>query len=249
VDLPTEAEPVRVVEGDCLELLRQLPDGCVGAVITDPPYGINCTKVGSGTGGKGTYHRFTTPGAAKIAGDRSVDGGWLADAYRVLRPDGFLFSFSRWDGDAEWHRLIMSAGFKMKNRAVWVKAHFGSGDLTGAFGFQHESVFVAAKGRPALRGKRAGDVWRDNWTECIRHGKAHPFEKPLDLIRRLVLAASDPGDLVLDPFGGSGTTAAACAMTGRRCLLIEREPAYAAIARKRVAEAMGAGSLFAGATP
>jgi site-specific DNA-methyltransferase (adenine-specific) len=54
---------------------------------------------------------------------------------------------------------------------------------------------------------------------------------------------------VLDPFGGSGTTAKAAAIEGRRCLLIEKEPAYAAIARKRVAEAMGAGSLFAGATP
>lgn len=79
----------------------------------------------------------------------------------------------------------------------------------------------------------------------------HPCPKPVSWMRWLVRLCTRPGELVLDPFGGSGTTAVACVLEGRRCLLIEKEPAYAAIARKRVAEAMGTapGSLFADVAP
>jgi site-specific DNA-methyltransferase (adenine-specific) len=228
--------PWHVEEGDALGVLRRLPAGCVDAVVTDPPYGIGCGKVGAGTCGKGTFHRYTTPGAAAIAGDGEVDGRWLAGAFRALRRGGYLFSFSRWDVDHEWRREIDAAGFRLKNRAVWAKAHFGSGDLKGAFGFQYESVWVASKGRGELKGGRTGDVWHDGWTECIRHGKRHPFEKPVDLMHQIVRKCTDPGQLVLDPFCGSGTTGVACLREGRRFLGVELSPDYAAIARRRIRE-------------
>ncbi len=230
--------------GDCLDVLKTLPAGSVDAVVTDPPYGIDCRKVGSGTGGKGTYHRFTTPDAAVIAGDKKVDPRWLAEAFRALSSNGILYSFSRWDVDRDWHTAIESAGFRMKNRIVWSKAHHGSGDLSGAFGFQHESVWRAAKGRARLRVKRTGDVWRDAWTECIRHGKTHPFEKPVDLVRRMIEADTDPGDTILDPFMGSGTTGVACVQTGRKFIGIEISSEYHSIAQKRITEARNACPLF-----
>lgn len=233
-----------LIEGDCLQVLPTLGAGSVDAVVTDQPYGINCTKVGSGEKGKGTFHRFTTPGAAKIEGDKSPDPRWLAEAFRALKSDGMLYLFSRWDVDREWQDAIEAAGFRVKNRIIWAKAHYGSGDLAGAFGSQHETIWRAARGKARLRVGRTGDVWRDAWTECIRHGKLHPFEKPVDLMEKCVLADTDPGDLVLDPFAGSGTTGVACLRTGRRFLGIELVPEYCAIARRRLEAEAAQPQLF-----
>lgn len=229
-----EESGITLYHGKAEDVLPVLPDASVQLIATDPPYGIDCTKVGSGTGGKGTYHRFTTPNASRIEGDKLPEGAWLAQCFRVLADGGVLYSFSRWDVDREWHTLIEAAGFAVKNRIVWAKSHFGSGDLSGAFGFQYESLWRAARGRPRIRGKRTGDVWHDAWTECIRHGKLHPFEKPVELLERAILADSDEGATVLDPFAGSGTTLVAAKSHGRRAIGVEVRERYCEVAANRL---------------
>lgn len=228
----------RLICGDCLEVMPTLDT--VDAVVTDPPYGIDCTKTGAGAkaGGKvqpsANNDRFTRKGGATIAGDKKPDGRWLAAAAAILRTPGVLYSFSRWDVDREWHSLIEAAGLTPKNRIVWAKANFGSGDLTGAFGCSHETLWRASKGRARLRVARTGDVWTDLWTECVRHGKTHPFEKPVDLLAKAINADSDLGDLVLDPFCGSASTGVACLRLGRKFVGIEKDPTYFALACERL---------------
>lgn len=224
--------------GDCLDVMPTLEP--VALVLADPPYGIDCTKTGAGAmkGGKvsptADNGRFTRIGGATIKGDKKPDGRWIVAATALLRSPGILYSFSRWDVDREWHTLIEDAGLTPKNRIVWAKANFGSGDLTGAFGCSHETLWRAAKGRASLRVVRTGDVWTDLWTECVRHGKTHPFEKPVDLLAKAINADTDPFDLVLDPFAGSGSTGVAALRTGRRFVGVELDPDHFALACERL---------------
>lgn len=215
--------------GDCLDVIPTL--GPIALVLTDPPYGIDCTKTGAPT--KITTG-FTGRGASVIAGDKKPDGRFLHAVAAILRPSGVVYTFSRWDVDREWHTLIEEAGLTPKNRIVWAKANWGSGDLTGAFGCQHETLWRAGKGQPTLRVARSGDVWADLWTQCVRSGKTHPFEKPVDLLAKAINADSDAHDLVCDPHAGSGSTGVAALRTGRRFVGVEIDPGYFALACERL---------------
>lgn len=219
--------------GDCLDVIPTLQG--IAMVLADPPYGIDCTKTGAAIQGEGfSGTGFAVRGAARIDGDKKPDGRWLTAAAEVMVANSVLYSFSRWDVDRDWHSLIEAAGLTPKNRIVWAKAHFGSGDLTGAFGCQHETIWRAAKGRPRIRGARVGDVWADLWTQCIRPGKTHPFEKPVDLLMKAINSDSDRYDIVLDPFAGSGSSGVAAIRAGRRFIGIEKDPYWFALACERL---------------
>jgi DNA modification methylase len=246
-ELPTEAEPVRVVCGDCLEVLPTLPDGCVDAVITDPPYGK-----GYHSGGVSAIpsEKWSAPKACpwdgvKIAGDDAPNADAIPHAFRLLREGGACYLFTQWMVETFWLNALQEAGFVVRNRLVWAKPFHGAGDLQTTYGPQHESILFATKGRHELNGKRHGDVWAEpvGANGCFRKGKVHPTEKPVALIRRFVGASVPPDGLILDPFAGSGTTGVAAISENRRAILIEKEPAYAEIARRRVREAMGTGLL------
>jgi site-specific DNA-methyltransferase (adenine-specific) len=229
-----------VICGDCLEVMKRLPDKCVDLVLTDPPYGIDIQKTGSGlTGRKGFVYGgdFTQNGGAIIEGDREPDGRFLSECFRVLKDNTALYMFSRWDVDDFWIKAIRDAGFTVKNRIIWAKHTGGSGDLDASFMPSHETLWFANKGRAIRKGKRYKDVWYDNWTECVRHGKVHPFEKPVDILERCIIQSSSEGELILDCFSGSGTTAVACIRTKRNYILIEKEPKYVDICRARIAQA------------
>lgn len=234
MDLPTEAEPVKVVEGDCFDVLRAMPEGAIDCTITDPPYGVrlgltNKNAVGGRHGlvrqpylsGEDTYEEFlaVVPPAVR----------------RCLELSSRAAVFS---GPHLWEQPKADAigGVYMPNAAG-----------RNAWGFKNLlPVLLYGKAPDLHRGVKEPTVLRST---VSAKPNGHPCPKPVEWMRWLVRLCTRPGELVLDPFGGSGTTAVACIAEGRRCLLIEKEPAYAAIARKRVAEAMGAGSLFAGATP
>lgn len=231
MDLPTEAEPVRVVEGDCLEVMGSIPDGLVGAVVTDPPYGISYATNFS-VGGVGATWR-----GREIANDGDTAArDWVLT---WARARGLPWAcFGTW-------KVPKPPG--IRGVLIWDKGPaFGMGDLSFPWKGSWEEIYV---GGPGWVGKRDEGVLRGHLVHSHEsRGRTHPTEKPVSLLRTLIRKLPDEA-VILDPFGGSGSTAVACAIEGRRCLLIEKEPAYAAIARKRVAEAMGAGSLFAGATP
>jgi site-specific DNA-methyltransferase (adenine-specific) len=276
--LPTEAEPVVVVEGDALDVLRGLPAGCVDAVVTDPPYGQ-------------TNEGYDGPGAVSLR-----PGVW-AECARVCKPDAALLSFA---GSPTYHRIasaVEAGGWKVRQMWGWV---YRDGMITSAYpreGFDRlapamDPIVYATRGKVLLNVEREGEhEWdrvtgrspatlnapttystkgndsragmaltgRGRYPRAIvsdgaepfayfslpRSGRYresdHPNEKPAALMRWLV--AKLPGAVILDPFGGSGTTGVAALAEGRRCLLVEKEPAYAAIARRRVAEAMGTGLL------
>ncbi len=209
--------------GDCLELMRQIPDDSIDMVLCDPPYGMNWNS----NWRKGeSKHR-------KIENDDNLE--WLADftkqCFRVLKNNrgGYFFcSFHNIDiFKQELEKL-----FKIKNLIVWVKNNHGTGDLKGSYAPKHEMIWFVVKGRPLLRGKRYSDVVEFSRTS----NEMHPTQKPVDLIEFMLKNFSDTNDIVLDPFSGSGTTAIAAENTERRWVCIEKDDEYYFKSAQRVCE-------------
>jgi DNA modification methylase len=215
-ELPTTDDPVWIVPGDCIEQLPAMTGWPIDAVLTDPPYGIALAS-------HGQRFRNTRP----IAGDESTEVGqyvvdWCAaQGWPVL---AFAHPLKPWAG--QWRQHLAWD----KGEAVGI-----GGDRKTCWKFTWELIQV---GRfPEVFGKREGSVLRFPMLPRMQAEIGHPTPKSLDLMRYLVRKLVPPGGLVLDPFGGSGTTAVAAVLEGRRAILVEREPSYVEIAVKRVTEA------------
>lgn len=202
-----------VQQGDCLELMKQMPDGCVDLVVTDPPYGIDY------------YSNYYV---AKNPHDRIVGDDQLLLPYetfvRLLSPMGALFFFYSWKNEPN--------GIPIKNKIVWEKNNWSAGDLEGDFGNQYENIAFCPMPDFKIHGKRLPNVWHCDRVspEKLRH----PTEKPVPLIAKAIKAGSNPGDLILDPFAGSGTTLVACKQLSRRFIGFEINPKYVDICNQRL---------------
>lgn len=185
----------RVVLGDAREAFTSAPDG-IHLLLTDPPYGQDFQS----------QRRKTSPKKATIANDGEVEArallrNVLALAYPKMDDDSTLLCFTGWRNEPAFRNVIEAAGFTVKGSLVWVKANHGTGDLSGSFAPRHERIIHAVKGKPGLR-KRPDDVLYGK----DKQNSEHPTEKPRDLLRQLIEATTDEGQLVADPFAGSGST-------------------------------------------
>ncbi len=195
-------------------------------MITDPPYGIQFVS-----------HHCDTPQPynVPIAGD---DGQiwevWpdvARELHRVAKDDSAAFIFTRWD---MWCKLVANmAPWTVTNMVVWDKGNHSGGDLKGNLGYAHELICLAVKGKPQVRGRRVWNIWRSPRVPPM--SLSHSCQKPVDLIRIAIRAYSDPNDLVLDPFCGSGSTLVAAKCLGRDYIGVEIDGGYAEHASARVA--------------
>lgn len=237
-----DAAGVRLICGDALRILPALAAGSVAAVITDPPYGTT-----------------------SLAWDKDPAISWLALVLPSVRADGALVSFAggRFTIDLAaahrklfryrmiWERGGQATGYLDANRRplrefedVLVfgrrQPRYFAQKVSGTPYSRTGSNWSRCYGKERNR-KQAGERSDRHPTDILRFAKPvnrnrpHPTQKPIDLLRWLVRSYSEPGDLIVDPFGGSGTTAAACLLEGRRCLSIERDRTYAAGAALRLA--------------
>ena len=215
-----------VHHADALSLLRGLPGGFADVVITDPPYAAGRLV----SSRRSPADRFN-----EIPGNVTVQRAWMLEAYRALRTDGAIYVFATWRNSETWQGALTAAGFNVKNCIVWDKVVHGLGDLEGGYAFQHEFIIFAVKGRHLLRGSRPKDVIRIPRVpaEQLRH----PYQKPTALLERLIMASSDVGDVVIDPFAGSGATGKAAQNTARRYVLCDIKREYVCDARAWLAEA------------
>ncbi len=213
----------QVMQGDCLEVMKDIPDGSVDCIITDPPYGISFQS---------SWKTDKTKWFPKITNDESPFIDWIKPAFEKLKGGGRLICFYRYDVQEEFMNEIKSAGFKVKSQIVWDKVIHGMGDLRGAFAPQHELILYATKGRYTFKGKRPKSVYR--FTRVNATSLIHPAEKPLELIEKIINDITQPGETILDLFAGSGTTAIAARNTGRNFILIEKEQEYINIINERL---------------
>lgn len=199
----------QVIHGDCLDVLPELPDGCVDAVVTDPPFGMEFQS----------NHRHKKH--KNIAGDSCA--GLLGFACGIPINHS-RYVFCRWDNIPE----IPTP----RSLVVWVKNNWSMGDLEHEHARQTECVAFYPGPVHSWPSKRPTDVAFHDRTG----NEWHPTEKPVSLMRQ-ILSWTPPGCLILDPFTGSGTTGVACMQTGRRFIGIEIDAGYCEIARRRIAEA------------
>lgn len=218
-----------IVTGDARELAAAIPDESVDLVLTDPPYGIGYKMTAPG---KITHDVRRTQ---RSFGADELDTSWLADAYRILKPNRCAFVFTRWDVLTIWKEAAELAGFAMSQRLIWDKSHFGSGDLR-YYGSQTEDVLFLRKGAPVMQWEgRKGNICKTpNRNFYPERSDLHPTQKPESLAREWIQDTTQPGQIVVDFFSGSGTFAVAAKQTGRRFLAFELRADYAELSRQRL---------------
>ena len=249
-DLPLD----QVVVGDCVAALDSLPPASVDLIFADPPYNLQL-------GGDLRRPDDSLVDAVdddwdKFASFAEYDAftrAWLTAARRVLKPDGALWVIGSYHNIFRVGAILQDLGFWMLNDIVWRKANPMPNFRGRRFTNAHETLIWAARGErskytfhyEALKGGNDDLQMRSDWylplctgEERLKDGngaKVHPTQKPEALLARVLLSASNPGDVVLDPFFGTGTTGAVAKALGRRFIGIEREEIYAQAARKRIA--------------
>lgn len=205
-----------IINGDCVNILPQIATGIVDFILTDPPYVL----------------RYKPRDGRTVPNDNNF--AWLkpsfAEMFRVLKHDSFCVSFYGWPNAHKFVTAFLDAGFRIVGHFVFPK-HYTSGK--GAVRYQHECAYLLAKGRPAPLGEPIGDVIPWN---TYTQNKYHPTQKPLAILKPLIEAFTVPGDLVLDPFSGSGSSLLAAKSLGRSWLGIEIDAKYHAAASGRLAD-------------
>lgn len=242
-----------VLVGDCIAMLRMLPPASVHAIFADPPYNLQL---------KGSLRRpdESLVDAVDDHWDQFADFSaydtftrqWLVECRRVLRKDGSLWVIGSYHNVFRLGTAVQDLGFWILNDIIWRKANPMPNFRGRRFTNAHETLIWAAHGPEsryrfnyaATKALNDDLQMRSDWYFPLCTGaerlrgedgiKLHPTQKPEALLHRIIVASTAPGDVILDPFLGTGTTAAVAKRLGRHFIGIEREQAYAAAARLRI---------------
>ena len=244
-----------ILTGDCVGVMNALPAQSVDLIFADPPYNLQLEQTLSRPDQSivdavdDDWDKF-----ASFADYDAFSQEWLAAAKRLLKPEATIFVIGSYHNIFRVGARMQDIGFWILNDIVWRKANPMPNFRGRRFTNAHETMIWASGGPEAkaytfnYEALKAGNEdcqVRSDWFLPICNGaerlkdeagrKAHPTQKPEALLTRILLAASKPGDVILDPFFGSGTTGAAAKRLGRRFIGIERDKTYIAAARKRIA--------------
>ncbi|SDZ74564.1 site-specific DNA-methyltransferase [Rubrimonas cliftonensis] len=264
LDLPLD----RIIEGDCIAAMAALPEASVDLIFADPPYNLQL---------KGELHRpdNSQVDAVDAAWDRfasfeaydAFTRAWATEARRVLKPDGAIWVIGAYHNVFRVGATLQDLGFWILNDVVWRKSNPMPNFRGKRFTNAHETLIWAARsdaGRPvfnydAAKALNEGLQMRSDWVIPLCTGaerlkgadgaKLHPTQKPEALLHRVLVTTTKPGDVVLDPFFGAGTTGAVAKRLRRRWIGIEREPAYVEAARRRIEGVRAVSEEAASATP
>ena len=215
--------------GDCLDVMRDIPDGSVDMVCTDPPY-----RVFSG-GNKSNPSLSKSLGGndGKIFQHNDISfSDWMPLVFQKLKPNSHAYIMTNVKNLFDLHSCAISCGFQVHNLLVWEKQNATANRW---YMKNCEYTLFLRKG-DAFPIKNMGSKTVHKFQNPIGC-KLHPTEKPVDLMRLYIENSTNPGDTVLDPFLGSGTTGVAAANTGRRFIGIEMDPDYFTIAQARIQKA------------
>ncbi len=244
----------QIIADDCIAAMRALPEASIDLIFADPPYNLQL---------KSELHRpdNSRVDAVDDAWDQfasfqtydSFTRDWLSAARRLLKPNGAIWVIGSYHNVFRLGAELQNQGFWILNDVVWRKSNpmpnFRGKRLTNA----HETLIWASKEQAskytfnyeALKALNEGIQMRSDWVLPICTGherlkndagdKAHPTQKPESLLHRVLLGTTNEGDVVLDPFFGTGTTGAVAKMLGRNYIGIEREEAYRKVAERRLA--------------
>ena len=253
--VPTEAPENEILVGDCVAEMHKLPAACVDLVFADPPYNLQLE-------GGLTRPDHSVVDAVDNDWDKFADFAtydrftrdWLLAARRLMKPDATLVVIGSYHNIFRVGSILQDLGFWILNDIVWRKANPMPNFRGRRFTNAHETMIWASRSAEAkgytfnyeaLKAGNEDSQVRSDWFLPLCTGaerlkgadgkKVHPTQKPEALLQRLLLATTNAGDLVLDPFFGAGTTGAAAKRLGRRYIGVERDTGYVAAARTRIA--------------
>ena len=243
----------QILDGDCIERMNALPAGSIDLIFADPPYNLqlkgdlHCPDNSKVDAVDDHWDQF-----ASFAAYDKFTREWLAAAKRLLKPNGAIWVIGSYHNIFRVGSALQDQGYWMLNDVVWRKSNpmpnFRGKRLTNA----HETLIWASRDEDskytfnyeALKELNDGVQMRSDWVLPICTGherlkdengdKAHPTQKPESLLHRVLIATTNTGDVVLDPFFGTGTTGAVAKMLGRDFIGIEREDAYRKVAAERI---------------
>lgn len=212
---------MNLINADCLEAMKDIPDGSVDMILTDPPYGMKLTPQRK----QGKFH------GVKIINDGGLSwvDGFFVECFRVTVKDSVSIFFCNHHCVSEFIQAAKSASYEVKNLLVWDKGHFGMG---GNWRPCHELILICTKGRFVTHSNNLKTILP---FKKIHHTKAvHPTEKPIDILEHLISEPDYNPNVILDPFMGSGTTGVACVNLNREFIGIELDKTYFDIATERI---------------
>ena len=243
-----------ILAGDCVSELSKLPPGSVDAVFADPPYNLQLDGA--------LYRPDNSKVDAvdddwdKFSGFEAYDAftrAWLLACRRALKPNGTIWVIGSYHNIFRVGAVMQDLGYWILNDVVWRKTNPMPNFRGRRFTNAHETMIWASRGADAkgytfnydaMKSFNDGVQMRSDWTLPICTGaerlkdadgaKAHPTQKPEALLQRVIMSSTDPGDVILDPFFGTGTTGAVAKALGRHFIGIEREPGYIAHASARI---------------
>src|SRR5437016_5358664 len=256
VSFESAASP-RILVGDCVAEMANLPAACVDLVFADPPYNLQLqgelkrpddSRVDAVDD---DWDKF-----ASFAAYDDFTRAWLIACRRVMKPSATLWVIGSYHNIFRVGTILQDLGFWILNDVVWRKTNPMPNFRGRRFTNAHETMIWAAReaggkgytfNYEALKAGNEDIQVRSDWTIPLCTGeerlkgrdgkKLHPTQKPEALLARVILSSSRPGDLVLDPFSGTGTTGATAKRLGRQFIGIERDSAYAAAAEARISQA------------
>ena len=211
----------KVIQGDCLEVMKDIADKSIDMILTDPPYGMNLTPQREG----GKFHNV------KIENDDNLDWTdmFFSQCFRVIKKDTVMYSFCSHHSVGKFIESAKKSGFIVKNLLVWDKMWFGMGNNWRP---NFELILVLGNGRFVTKSKNKSNIL--SYRRITPQKAVHPTEKVIPLLEELIAEPDYNPKIILDPFAGSGTTGVACKNLNRNFILIEKEPEYIDIINKRL---------------
>lgn len=241
-----------IIQGDCIELLKRVPDNSIDLIFADPPYNLqlsgdlyrpNQTKV---DGVDDEWDKFSSMKDYDIFSEK-----WLKECHRVMKPNGGFWVIGTYHNIFRIGSIMQNLGYWILNDIIWIKTNPMPNFKGTRFNNAHETLIWATKNKSSrytfhyhsMKVMNDDRQMRSDWLIPICQGverikvngqKAHSTQKPAELLYRVIMSTSNPGDIVLDPFSGSGTTAAVAKRLGRKYIAFEQDEFYVKISKERL---------------
>jgi site-specific DNA-methyltransferase (adenine-specific) len=242
---------------NCLDIFNQLPENCVDMIFADPPYNLSNGGFSVHSGKMVSVNKGDWDKSKGFNDDYEFHYNWLKACKRVLKPEGSLWVSGTYHSIYQCGHALQSLGYHILNDISWFKPNASPNLSCRFFTASHETIIWARKDKKAKHTfnydlmkngkwpedflKKDGLQMRSVWSILTprksekRFGK-HPTQKPIDLLKRIDLASTKEGDIVLDPFTGSSTTGIAASAFKRKFIGIDMEKKYLDLSIKRHAE-------------
>jgi len=246
-----EKEGVKLLQGDSLELIPQIEKESVTTIFADPPYNLSNGGISCKAGKMVSVNKGDWDKSQGFDKDYQFTYEWIKRCKEVLKPNGTIFISGTPHNIYQVGYALQSLGFHILNEITWFKPNAPPHLACRYFAHAHETIIWARKDKKAKhkfnyglmkqwddkispKDRQMRSVWHIPLTPQSEktHGK-HPTQKPIELLKRIITASSDEGDLILDPFNGSGTTGVVAKMLGRKYIGIDTDKGFLDITIRR----------------